>query len=117
MDDSLRGQAQREKDDCLGQIEERFNSLPKVKDLTPHRAMARCRRARAKNMLSSPEQNMRIVGEAHKSAMDAIEAHVVRVHDLSADAHEQCEERGRTRKYGRCSRCGHQSSGSEAWQG
>jgi RNA-dependent RNA polymerase len=81
--DDLCEATQREKDDCLRQIEERFNSLPKVKDLHLI-APWQDAEARTKDMLSSPEQNIRVVGEAHKSAMDAIEAHVVRVHDLSA---------------------------------
>jgi RNA-dependent RNA polymerase len=82
--DILSEEAQRAKDDCLGKIEQRFNSLPKPKDsdlIAPWQGAEE----HAKNMLSSPEQNMRIIGEAHKSAMDAIEAHVVRVYDLSAE--------------------------------
>jgi hypothetical protein len=35
-------------------------------------------------MLSSPEQNVRIVSDSHRSAMDAIKAHVARVYDFSA---------------------------------
>jgi RNA-dependent RNA polymerase len=81
--DILSEETQRAKDDCLRQIEERFNSLPKVKDqhlIAPWEDAE----ARTRDMLSSPEQNIRTVGEAHKSAMDAIQAHVVRVHDFSA---------------------------------
>ena len=82
--DILSEEAQRAKDDCLGKIEERFNSLPKLKDpdlIAPWQNAEE----HTKNMLSSPEQNIRTIGEARKSAMDAIEAHVVRVHDLSAE--------------------------------
>jgi RNA-dependent RNA polymerase len=81
--DVLCEEAQRLKDDCLRQLEERFNSLPKVKDLdliAPWQDVE----AHTKNLLSSPAQNVRITGEGFKSAMDAIKAHVVRVHDLSA---------------------------------
>jgi RNA-dependent RNA polymerase len=74
--------AERAKDICLKQIEERFNSLPKVKDLDLI-APWQDAEAHAQVMLSSSEQNVRIVGEAHKSAMDAIKAHVARVYDLS----------------------------------
>ncbi len=72
------------KDDCLRRLEERFNSLPKVKDIdliTPWEDAE----ARTNEMLSSPEDNIRIIGEAHKSAMNAIKAHVVRVYDFSAE--------------------------------
>ena len=82
--DILSEEAQRAKDACLGKLEERFNSLPKLRDpdlIAPWQNAEE----RMKNMLSSPEENIRILGEAHKRAMDAIEAHVVRVHDLSAN--------------------------------
>lgn len=69
------------KDDCLRQIEERFNSLPKVKDLDLV-APWQDAEARTNEMLSKPEQ--KTIGEAHQRAMDSIKAHVVRVHELSA---------------------------------
>jgi RNA-dependent RNA polymerase len=75
--------AQHIKDECLKQIEERFNSLPKVKDLDLI-APWQDAEAHMKDMLSSPEQNIRIVGEAHKTAMESIKAHVARVNDFSA---------------------------------
>lgn len=81
--DTLCEAAEHVKDDCLRQIEERFNSLPKVKDLDLV-APWQDAEAHARDMQSSPEQNVRIVGEAHKSAMDAIKAHVARVYELSA---------------------------------
>lgn len=71
------------KDDCLRQIEERFSSLRKVKDadlIAPWQNAE----AHTNEMLAGPEQNVRIIGEAHKSAMDAIKAHVARVDNLSA---------------------------------
>lgn len=80
--DILCEETQRVKDDCLRQIEERFNSLPKVKDRDLIRPW-QVAEEHTKEMLTSPEPNVRIIGEAHKSAMAAIEAHVVRVHDLS----------------------------------
>ena len=82
--DVLCDAAQYHKDDCLRRLEERFNSLPKVKDVDLI-APWEDAEARTNDMLSSPEENRRIIGDAHKSAMDAIKAHVVRVYDFSAD--------------------------------
>lgn len=82
--DVLSSEAQRLKDDCLRQIEERFNSLTKVKDpdlIAPWKGAE----DRTKDMLSSPEENIRTIGEAHKGAMDAIKAHVARVYEMSAE--------------------------------
>ena len=75
--------AQRVKDDCLRQIDERFKSLRCVKD---EDLIAPWKNAedRTKNMLSSPEENVRIIGDAHRRAMDAIKAHVMRVNEKSA---------------------------------
>lgn len=82
--DVLCEEAQRVKDDCLRQIEDRFNSLPKVKDEDLVKPWQDAEE-RMKDMLSSPEQNTRVVGEAHKSAMDAIKAHVTHMYDVSAE--------------------------------
>lgn len=82
--DVLCEEAQRIKDDCLRRIEERFNSLPNVKDqdlIAPWQDAEK----RTNDMLSSPEPNIRIIGEGHKSALEAIKAHVVRMHDVSAE--------------------------------
>ncbi|SRR5713226_10132484 len=77
--DVLREATEHVKDECLRQIEERFQALPKVKDqdlIAPWKNAEE----RTGEMLSGP-QNKRIIGEAHKSAMDAIKAHVVDVYD------------------------------------
>jgi hypothetical protein len=82
--DVLCEESQRVKDDCLRRIEERFNTLPKVRDedlIKPWQDAEK----HTKDMLSSPVQNIRIVGEAHKSAMDAIKAHVTHMYDVSAE--------------------------------
>jgi RNA-dependent RNA polymerase len=79
--DVLREATEHVKDECLRQIEERFKALPKVKDrdlIAPWRSAEE----HMEEMLSGP-QNRRVIGEAHKSAMDAIKTHVVDVYDLN----------------------------------
>jgi RNA-dependent RNA polymerase len=67
----------------LKQITDHFNALTKVKDLdliAPWQEYE----ARVKEMLSRPEENIRIIGEAHRSAMEAIKTHVVQVFNWCA---------------------------------
>jgi RNA-dependent RNA polymerase len=64
----------------LKQITDRFNALTKVKDLdlvAPWQEYE----VRVQEMQSRPEENIRIIGEAHRSAMEAIKTHVMRVFD------------------------------------
>jgi hypothetical protein len=81
--DVLREAAESAEEECLKQIADRFNSLTKVKDLDLT-APWQDAEARMKELLSRPEESIRIIGEAHRSAMEAIKAHVVRVHDWCA---------------------------------
>ncbi len=75
--DVLREATERVQEECLRQISERFNALPKVKDpdlIAPWQEAE----AHLQEMLSRTEENIRTVGDARRSAMDAIKAHVVR---------------------------------------
>jgi RNA-dependent RNA polymerase len=81
--DVLREAAESAEEECLKQIADRFNALTKVKDLDLV-APWQDAEARMKEMLSRPEQSIHMIGEAQRSAMDAIKAHVVRVYDWNA---------------------------------
>ena len=81
--DVLRKATESAEDQYLKQIADHFNTLTKVKDrdlITPWQEAE----ARMKEMLSRPEDNIRMVGEAHRKALDAIRTHVVRVYDWGA---------------------------------
>jgi RNA-dependent RNA polymerase len=81
--DVLQEAAENAENAYLKLITDRFNTLTKVKDqdlIAPWQDSE----ARVKEMLSRPEENIRIIGQAHRSAMEAIKMHVVRVFDWCA---------------------------------
>jgi len=93
--DVLREATERVQEECLRQISERFNALPKVKDpdlIAPWQEAE----AHLQEMLSRPEENIRTVGDARRSAMDAIKAHVVRVYDWSNKLMKSTQAKART---------------------
>lgn len=78
--DVLREATEGAEEECLKQITDHFNALTKVKDLDLI-APWQDAEARMKEMLSRPEDRIRAIGEAHRTAIEAIKRHVVRVYD------------------------------------
>jgi hypothetical protein len=78
--DVLREATESAEEECLRQINDRFNTLTKIQDLDLI-APWQDAEMRMNEMLARPEENIRNIGEAHRSAMEAIKAHVVQVFD------------------------------------
>jgi len=81
--DLLREAMDKAGEEQLRRIADHFAELPKVKDadlVVPWEGAE----ARAQEMLSRSEEQMRAIGEAQKEALEAIKTHVARVYDLNA---------------------------------